>query len=444
MARLNHKAYTILVRELERCVGNDPLKAPTKRLVLKRLERLRQQTGDPVSAQQLQETIQDLIPEFSNQAIRKAVKANQPSSGLFGYLFWGGAGLAGLAGLVYILNLPYPMIRWPVSKTIPLVLLPSYMKMDYDYRGAIANVEKADQLINQATSAADIELGEEKVNLAQNHLDGLPVWFLGYFPQRYCTLFSCSWRFTLDEYQGARQQVARMDAKVFQENNALTLLEEGQSQIEAAKSQYKQANSESDKQQAISLWQAGLDKLDQIPRQTVAGRMSEPQIRAYQRDFQQASGRAVGTQKTDTLIQAAAQYGMAAAQMSQNPPHAEEQWQEIIRLWDQGSHQLERVGDDNPAYVQAQAKLAEYRKNAAMARIRLRNEQRSTQALNQAKSQITAWQRLAASSTNTGVLVSGLQDIIYDLDRVKSGTTATEEARSLRQFAEAKMQELSQ
>ncbi|MDJ1169849.1 hypothetical protein PMG71_10465 [Roseofilum sp. BLCC_M154] len=444
MARLNHKAYTILVRELERCVGNDPLNAPQKILVLKRLERLRQQTGDPVSAQQLQETIQDLIPEFSNKAIQQAAKANQPSSGIWGYLSWGVVGLAGCAGLVYILNLPYPMIRWPVAKTIPLVLLPSYMKMDYDYRGAIANVEKSDQLINQATSAADIELGAEKVALAQKHLDGLPVWFLGYYPQRYCTLFSCSWQFTLDEYQVARKQVARMEAKVFQENNALTLLQEGQSQIEAAKGQYQQANSESDKQEAISLWQTGLDKLAQIPPQTVAGRMSEPQIKAYERDFQNVSGRSAGTQKTDTLIQAAAQYGMAAAQMSQNPPHPEAQWQEIIRLWDQGSQQLERVTDDNPAYVEAQKKLAEYRKNAAMARIRLENEQNSMQALNQAKSQITTWQQLATSTTNKGVLVSGLQRIIYDLDRVKSGTTATEEARSLRQFAEAKMQELSQ
>ncbi len=363
---------------------------------------------------------------------------------MFSYLSWGVMGLAGLAGLVYILNLPYPMIRWPVSKTIPLVLLPSYMKMDYDYRGAIANVEKADQLINQATSAADIELGAEKVAIAQNHLDGLPVWFLGYFPRRYCTFFSCSWQFTLDEYKGARQQVARMDAKIFQQNNALTLLEEGASQIEEGKSQYQQANSEASKQEAIAIWQAGLDKLDLIPPQTVAGRMSAAQMKAYQRDFQQVSGRSAGTGKTDTLIQAAAQYGMAAAQMSQNPPHPEEQWQEIIRFWDRASEQLERVKDDNPTYVQAQTKLAEYRQNAAMARIRLRNEQSSTKALNQAKSQITAWQKLAASSANTGVLVSGLQSIIYDLDRVKSGTKATEEARSLREFAEAKMQELSQ
>ncbi len=52
--------------------------------------------------------------------------------------------------------------------------------MDHHYRGAVAQVEQADQLINYATSPADIELGEVKVKQAQQHLDALPVWFLGY------------------------------------------------------------------------------------------------------------------------------------------------------------------------------------------------------------------------------------------------------------------------
>ena len=61
--------------------------------------------------------------------------------------------------------------------------------MDRDYRQAIALVEQADQLVNQATSLADINLGQEKVNQAQKHLDALPVWFLGYEPQMFRTLF---------------------------------------------------------------------------------------------------------------------------------------------------------------------------------------------------------------------------------------------------------------
>jgi hypothetical protein len=87
--------------------------------------------------------------------------------------------------------------------------------MDHHYRGAVAQVEQVDQLINHATSPADVELGEVKVKQAQQHLDALPVWFLGYWPQY---TFWFGWQFTLDEFQSARANVARMEAKVFQRN----------------------------------------------------------------------------------------------------------------------------------------------------------------------------------------------------------------------------------
>jgi hypothetical protein len=75
------------------------------------------------------------------------------------------------------------MIRRPVSRVAPIILLPSYISMDRNYRQAIALVEQADQLVNQATSLADLELGAKKVQEAQKSLDALPVWFLGYEPQ---------------------------------------------------------------------------------------------------------------------------------------------------------------------------------------------------------------------------------------------------------------------
>ena len=85
------------------------------------------------------------------------------------------AGVASLAGIIWLVNLPYPMIRRPVAKVAPILLLPSYISMDRHYREAISNVEEADQLVNRATSDADIQLGDEKVQLAQKNLDALPV-----------------------------------------------------------------------------------------------------------------------------------------------------------------------------------------------------------------------------------------------------------------------------
>ncbi len=205
---------------------------------------------------------------------------------------------------------------------------------------------------------------------------------------------------------------------------------------------YQQAKSPSEKQEAIAAWQAGLDQLDRIPAQTLAGRMSQPQINAYQRDFQQAAGVVGSIQQTGTLITAAAQYGMAAAQLSQNPPHTVAEWEEIERLWQSGIQELQRVTPDNPAYVQAQQKLAEYKKNEAIARIRQQAEAKGTNALEKAKSQITQWQKSAGSGTEVSILGSQLQSIIYELDQVPPGTTASQEATELKQLAEAKMKEL--
>ncbi|HEY9890176.1 MAG TPA: hypothetical protein V6D02_17345, partial [Candidatus Obscuribacterales bacterium] len=219
MSRLNHRAYTILAKEVNRLV-QDPLESVRRDIILRRLNKLCAQAGTPLTYAELKAEIEDIFPDFDDKILQKAARANQRSSGKLGLV---GAAIAGTAlavGGVWVLNLPYPMIRWPVSKTIPIVLLPSFMSMDHHYRQSIALVEQADQLVNQATSAQDIDLGADKAQQAQHHLDQLPVWFLGYYPQRYCSLFSCGWRFTYDEFEEARKAIGRMEAKVFQEENA--------------------------------------------------------------------------------------------------------------------------------------------------------------------------------------------------------------------------------
>lgn len=173
------------------------------------------------------------------------------------------------------------MIRRPVAKTAPFILLPSYLKMDRNYRDAIAKVEQADQLVNQATSLADLELGREKVIQAQKHLDALPVWFLGYEPQMYRTFFSFGWKFTFDEFEAARAKVGRMDAKTFQEINAFAKLKQAQQEIQQAKQDYQHAEDALSKKQAIAAWQASIDKLNQLPPSTLAKKQADAGYKAY-------------------------------------------------------------------------------------------------------------------------------------------------------------------
>ena len=280
-----------------------------------------------------------------------------------------------------------------MARTAPLLLLPSYLSMDRNYRGAITSIEQGDQLVNKATSAADFELGAQKLKKAQSHLDALPVWFLGYYPQRYCNLFSCTWQFTLDEFESARKRVGRMEAKVYQEQNAQTLLTEGTAAVNKAKQQYQQAQDAAEKQEAIAAWQGGMDLLNQIPSQTLAGRMSQT---AYRRDFQQVSSQATASQRSYSLIAAAKQFGWTAANAAQNPPHTAAQWQEIAILWQQAIDRLKQFSLADPAYVDAQQKLAQDRQNLGVARTRRQAELESVRALRRAKDLISQWQTLTS------------------------------------------------
>ena len=136
MRRLNNRAYEILAREIKRLV-RDPLETVRRDIVLRRLNKLKLQSGEPLTYEELKAEIEDIFPEFDPQILRRAAKANR-QSGKLRLLGIAAIGTAVAAGGIWVLNLPYPMIRWPVSRTMPLVLLPSYLSMDRNYRQAIS------------------------------------------------------------------------------------------------------------------------------------------------------------------------------------------------------------------------------------------------------------------------------------------------------------------
>jgi hypothetical protein len=441
MARLNHRAYEILRSEIRQCCHQNLAGNVQQEIALKRLEKLRLQDGPPASFEELRETFNDILPNLSEQSLKAAAAANGSAKnglsqalGCFSLLVGLGAATA---GLIWVANLPFPMIRHPVAKTAPLLLLPSFMSMDYNYRQAISLVEQADQLVNKATGPADVKLGLEKVTQAQKHLDKLPVWFLGYYPQRYCTLFGCNWKFTYDEFESARKNIGRMEAKIFQEDNAINQLTQAETALNEAKQQYQTAPPGAGQQKAIASWQTALDLMQQIPQTTLAGQLVQPKLVAAQRDFQEVVGDTAGRQQTNKLIEAAKTYAMAAAQSSQNPPHSATEWGEIISLWEQAIAQLRLVTVQDEGYVDAQAKLAEYQKNRGVALTRQQAERESVEALKQAKNLIPEWQQLAGQidEENVGMVAGKLQTIINQLESVKYGTTTYAEAQNLLKMA---------
>lgn len=441
MSRLNKRGWKILCAEVERCAGNDEIAGQIQRdIVLKRFDKLRSQSGSPVSYDELHSCVNDIFPQFSEKALRNASKIHKPNK-----LIWVGGGIAALgalAGLTWLVNLPYPMVRRPVARVAPMLLLPSYISMDRNYREAIAHVEQADQLVNSATSEADILLGDEKVKLAQANLDQLPVWFLGYEPVTYCNLMGCSWRFTFDEFQAARAKVGRMEAQIFQEKNALTQGSEAQNAIAQAKQNYSQATNPTQQRIAIDAWQAGLDQLQQVPSTTLAGKTAQSAIAAHQRDFQQVTGFLSASNRTNTYIGAAKQFAFQAAQASQNPPHPAIKWQQVEDLWNRAIQQLEQVNSEDSGYLQAQELLAQYSANQGQIKIRRQLEEESVQILEQAQQKIQILQA-NANTWDRNKVTSELEGIINQLEKVKPGTTAYPKASELLGFAKNKLQQVN-
>ena len=440
MGCLTDRAFNILRAEVDKCAAADGVAGNVYRsMVIKRLEKLRSQNGTFASIDEIRDTFKDEFPNFSEKALKEAVKVNK-APGLFDKIIFAGGFLGAGAGIIWLLNLPFPMIRWPVAKTMPILLLPSFISMDHNYRQAIALVEQSDQLINKATSAADFDLGEVKSKQAQKHLDALPVWFLGYYPQTYCSFFGCTWRFTVDEFQTARKNVGRMDAQIFQQKNAFTQLSQVEQSLAGVKQEYQQAKNAADRQKASINWQSAIDQLNQIPAETLAGETAKKKLQAAERDFQAMGGVATGSVRADNLIEAAKEFALSAAVASQKPPHPAAQWEQIAGLWEEGINRLKMVPVDNPGYLDAQTKLAQYQKNLGIAQIRLQAEKDSGTVLQEAKSLFANLQK-DVNSQNSGNSLSQLQEIINKLESVKPGTTVYPESQKWLQSARKKQQE---
>lgn len=389
----------------------------------------------------LKTEIEDIFPEFDDKVLRKAASLNKGTHKLK-LLRTATLSTAVAVGGLWFLNLPYPMIRWPVSKVAPMVLLPSFMAMDHNYRQTISLVEQADQLVNQATSAQDIALGTEKVDQAQTHLDQLPVWFLGYYPTRYCSWFSCTWRFTYDEFEIARKDIGRMEAKVFQEENALSLLADGSTAVEVAKQAYQSAATPEKKNTAIANWQAGVDQLNEIPPETLAGRMAQTKLEAYRRDLEQIAGIQAGGNRASLLIDAAQQFAWTASVEAQNAPLPPESWLQIAELWEQAIDRLEQVPVEDAGYAESQRMLAEYTNNLGAIESRLIAEQRS-QAAFELASKLNTDLAAYADTLSPNQYAGRLQQILNELSKVEQGTTVQEQAQGLATAVQARLQQVA-
>lgn len=400
------------------------------------------QSGAPLPTTSTQKTLQQLEQEILAQYKPHPLKSASPQH----KNRWTGK-LIGLTlligvpvGALWVMNLPYPPIRRPIAENAPILLLPSYTRMDHSYRAALDAVEQAKQLVDNATTPADIDLGTQKVAEAKKHLDQLPLWLWDELPG-----YRSWWWYGRMSYAGfdsARREIGRLDAKTVQERNAQAALTDAEQAIDLAKQQYQQANTAAAQLTASQAWQSALAQLAQVPSQTLAGRIAQPKLTAAQREWQDTVGLAASNQQAATQIQIARDYGIRAAQAGQNPPHPVEEWQRVEKLWQDAIQQLDQVSkNDLIGYASAQNLRAEYRDNLAQIQIRRQQEVNAVLTLQQAQRNIQILQANSARY-DRNTMMSQIQGIINQLKQIENGTTAYRDAQVLLLQAQNKLDQL--
>ncbi len=347
-------------------------------------------------------------------------------------------------GILYGVNLPYPAIRRPVAKVAPFLLIPSQISIDNNFKQSITLITQAEQLIDRPTSMADLDLGQEKLKEGKEKLNAIPLnsgdeWSGSNYGWYY-------WSFSWHGFQQLRGRVGQLEAKVFQEKNAQTLLVDGDLALNTAKTQYQQAVTPADKRVAIASWQEAINQLQQIPSVTLAGKTAQQKVTVYQQQFKEVVGLAAGNDKVNTLISASQQFSRRAAEAGRNPPHTVQEWQEIEKLWQSAIDELKGISsEDLEGYAKARELTAEYSTNIGQIRIRRQAEEDSVKSLDLAQSLIEIL--LKNTPTDGKYLdingtIAQLQKIINELDKVQNGTTSYLKAQELKIFATNKLKEL--
>ncbi|MFN6530118.1 hypothetical protein [Nostoc sp. ChiSLP03a] len=383
------------------------------------------QPAKPSQPKTLAELEQEIAAQGQVSSISHQKRPSKPNKSIGTKLIWIAILIGIPAGVVWLANQPYPIIRRSVVQNAPFLLLPSYMGMEHHYRQALVSLEQAEYLIEKPTSAADLVLGEQQLQQTKTHLDNLPVGLVNDWPEYKYWWYD--WRFSVYSLNAARRQVGQLEAKVFQEKNAQTLLTDNSQALLNAKQQYQIATTVTDKKSAIAAWRSALDKLEEIPGQTLAGKTAQNQLDAYKRDFKEVVGLAAGNERVSTLITAAQQFSWQAAKAGQNPPHTVSEWEQIENLWSEAINRLKQISsEDLVGYAQAQKLLATYETNLGQVKVRRQAEADSVQAFLMAQREIES---LIASiptdpkNLDRNRVISQLHSIINQLEKVEKGTT---------------------
>ncbi|WP_377475664.1 MAG: hypothetical protein P2A85_22725 [Microcoleus anatoxicus] len=211
------------------------------------------------------------------------------------------------------------------------------------------------------------------------------------------------------------------DAQQLSDNSARTLkTSKVDNTPEAAQEQLKQA---------IAL-------LEPIPFWSIHHGKAEDELDRYRRQSQNLN-----------LAVDATRLAVSAAEITENPPHSAQNWQESQSLWQSAIAKLKEIPQNSTAYPFAQQKLKEYRQKLAKGNRQLTTEKKAENQLLDAKktAQIAEARAIVAQQAESWEKVqANWQKSLDKLSDISTNTESYEQAKSLIPQYETKLSEASE
>lgn len=141
-------------------------------------------------------------------------------------------------------------------------------------------------------------------------------------------------------------------------------------------------------------------------------------------------------------IRSALAKGAAASNLSQNPPHPLEDWQQMLSLWDEAIALLAAVPEDSKAYPFADYKLNQYRKYLIAIKGRTTTESEADAILAAARKQAQLAQTregVARFPESWEKVEDNWQNAVQEISRIPADTSAHQQAQFLAVKYEAKL-----
>jgi hypothetical protein len=334
-----------------------------------------------------------------------------------------------VGGGLAIANLPIPAIREPIAKHAPILLLPSIIAWDHNYREGTVALEQAEQLIQQAKHPDDLTGGDRYLKSAKEHLNALPSDGINnYEASSYCYFRTCSWRFSGGEIQQRRESLARVEATLTQEQNLQSQLQQTIDAIAESQVNYKNAKGDIQKQSIVTQWEQDIEQLAALSSSTLTGRLANVEREKAQTAFKNATGFSHDQKRSGNLIQAAKQFAISAQKMTLGESHSVSEWQAILNQWDSAIGPLKSISVDNPDYVSSRKTLADYQQQQSRARIRLQEEQTAIALLQTTEAQINVLVR-THTNLNRDQAKAEMMAIEANLKKIAPGTTTHPQAQ---------------